>query len=270
MWRQDDMIGSLDAPSKHPLPAIPGWDAFDARIAKPGPRNLPAAPLMHGTGAFNAMWNLALAGSVVTMVGRHFDPIELLDTIQQHQVNSHLDRRRRLRQADPARPRRRTGSLGHLVAARDRLERRHVGGRDQGRPAASQPATDHDRQPRQQRGDRHGQQHHHRRDRCRTGEDGHVLPRPQHQGAHRGRPRGAARQRRARPGGAARPHADRLLQGRGQVGRDVRDGRRRALEHPRRLGRGGGRRHAAAATAVAASASTPVARRSSPRRSRRC
>ena len=88
MWRQDDMIGSLDAPSKNPLPAVPGWDAFDARIAKPGPRNLPAAPLMHGTGAFNAMWNLVLAGSVVTLVGRHFDPVELLDTIQQHQVNS--------------------------------------------------------------------------------------------------------------------------------------------------------------------------------------
>ncbi len=88
MWRQDDLVGSLDAPSKQPLPAVPGWDAFDARIAKPGPRNLPAAPLMHGTGAFNAMWNLVLAGSVVTMVGRHFDPVELLDTIQADRVNS--------------------------------------------------------------------------------------------------------------------------------------------------------------------------------------
>lgn len=88
MWRQDDLVGSLDAPSKHPLPAAPGWDEFDARIAKPGPRNLPAAPLMHGTGAFNAMWNLVLAGSVVTNVGRHFDPVELLDNIQRHRVNS--------------------------------------------------------------------------------------------------------------------------------------------------------------------------------------
>jgi acyl-CoA synthetase (AMP-forming)/AMP-acid ligase II len=88
MWRQDDIIGSLDAPSKRPLPTVPGWDEFDERIAKPGPRNLPAAPLMHGTGAFNAMWNLALAGSVVTVVGRHFDPAELLDTIQQLRVNS--------------------------------------------------------------------------------------------------------------------------------------------------------------------------------------
>ena len=88
MWRQDDLVGSLDAPSRHPLPAAPGWDEFDARIAKPGPRNLPAAPLMHGTGAFNAMWNLVLAGSVVTNVGRHFNPIELLDNIQLHRVNS--------------------------------------------------------------------------------------------------------------------------------------------------------------------------------------
>ena len=88
MWRQDDVIGSLDAPSKVRLPDLPGWDALEAKVAKPGPRNMPAAPLMHGTGAFNAMWNLCLAGSVVTMVGRHFDPVELLDTVQQHRIGS--------------------------------------------------------------------------------------------------------------------------------------------------------------------------------------
>jgi len=88
MWRQDDMVGSLDAPSKNPLPTLPGWAEFDARMSKPGPRNLPAAPLMHGTGAFNAMWNLVLAGSVVTLPGRKFDPVELLDAIQHHRVNS--------------------------------------------------------------------------------------------------------------------------------------------------------------------------------------
>ncbi|MCB0957020.1 MAG: AMP-binding protein, partial [Ilumatobacter sp.] len=88
MWRQDDIVGSLDAPSKRPLPAAPGWAEFDERMAKPGPRNLPAAPLMHGTGAFNAMWNLVLAGSVVTLPGRHFDPVELLDCIQRDKVNS--------------------------------------------------------------------------------------------------------------------------------------------------------------------------------------
>ncbi|MCU1504947.1 MAG: fatty-acid--CoA ligase, partial [Ilumatobacteraceae bacterium] len=88
MWRQDDVIGSLDAPSKRPFPTVPGWDEFAARVSGPGPSNLPAAPLMHGTGAFNAMWNLVLAGSVVTTVGRHFDPVELLDTVQARRVNS--------------------------------------------------------------------------------------------------------------------------------------------------------------------------------------
>ncbi len=88
MWRQGDVIGSLDSSSKVRLPAHPGWEAWEARTTKPGPRNLPAAPLMHGTGAFNAMWNLCLAGSVVTLRSRHFDPIELLDTVQQHRVSS--------------------------------------------------------------------------------------------------------------------------------------------------------------------------------------
>jgi acyl-CoA synthetase (AMP-forming)/AMP-acid ligase II len=88
MWRQDDIVASLDAPSKVPLPAAPGWAEFDARVAKPGPRNLPAAPLMHGTGAFNAMWNLVLAGSVITTTARSFSAESMLDTIQQHGVNS--------------------------------------------------------------------------------------------------------------------------------------------------------------------------------------
>ncbi len=88
MWRQDDVIGSLDAASKNPLPDLPGWDVLEQRVSKPGPRNLPAAPLMHGTGAFNAMWNLCLGGSVITMQGRSFDPVELLDTVQRHRVGS--------------------------------------------------------------------------------------------------------------------------------------------------------------------------------------
>ncbi|MTA29019.1 MAG: AMP-binding protein, partial [Actinobacteria bacterium] len=41
-----------------------------------------------GTGLFNAMSNLMMAGSIVTMRGRKFDPVELLDTIDQLAVNS--------------------------------------------------------------------------------------------------------------------------------------------------------------------------------------
>ena len=87
MWRQADLFGSLDSASRAPLPDRVDWVAFDARLTRPGPRNLPAAPLMHGTGAFNAMWNLCLGGSVTTLVGRRFDPVELLDTVEQRRIN---------------------------------------------------------------------------------------------------------------------------------------------------------------------------------------
>ncbi len=88
MWRQEDLIGALDAANKKRLP--PGWDpaAASDRLSGPGPRNLPAAPLMHGTGQFNAISNLMVGGSVHCLVGRHFDPVELLDTIDAKQINS--------------------------------------------------------------------------------------------------------------------------------------------------------------------------------------
>jgi acyl-CoA synthetase (AMP-forming)/AMP-acid ligase II len=88
MWRQDDLVGSLDAASRRPLPDQPSDAALADRLVKPGPVHLPAAPLMHGTGAFNAMWALCLAGSVVTLVGHRFDVVELLDTIERERVKS--------------------------------------------------------------------------------------------------------------------------------------------------------------------------------------
>jgi acyl-CoA synthetase (AMP-forming)/AMP-acid ligase II len=88
MWRQDDIFVSLDAPSRSPLPEEPDFDQLRERVVKPGPRAIPAAPLMHGTGAFNAMNILMLAGSIITLTGRSFDPVELLDTIERERVNS--------------------------------------------------------------------------------------------------------------------------------------------------------------------------------------
>jgi len=88
MWRQDDIVMSLDLSSRHPLAAEPSPEALAARVTKPGPVGLPAAPLMHGTGAFNSVNVLFLAGSVVTLEGRHFDPGELLDAVDHHRVNS--------------------------------------------------------------------------------------------------------------------------------------------------------------------------------------
>ncbi len=88
MWRQDDVFGALDAANKQRVPAEQDLDAATRRIDKPGPRNLPAAPLMHGTGLFNAISNLMIGGSVTTMESRSFDVTEFLDTVERRRINS--------------------------------------------------------------------------------------------------------------------------------------------------------------------------------------
>jgi 3-oxocholest-4-en-26-oate---CoA ligase len=88
MWRQDDLFGVLDANNKRRLPPEQDLDAVAERIVTAGPRNLPAAPLMHGTGLFNAISNLMVGGSITTMEGRHFSADEFLDTVQRYGINS--------------------------------------------------------------------------------------------------------------------------------------------------------------------------------------
>jgi len=87
MWRQEDLLGSLESANRVRI-GVPARSTISERIVKRGPRNLPAAPLMHGTGLFNAMSNLDLGGCIVTMAGRKFDVVELLDTVQDVKVNS--------------------------------------------------------------------------------------------------------------------------------------------------------------------------------------
>ena len=88
MWRQDDLFGVLDSNNKKRMPPEQDLDAVADRIVKAGPRNMPAAPLMHGTGLFNAISNLMVGGSITTMEGRHFSAEEFLDTVEQYGINS--------------------------------------------------------------------------------------------------------------------------------------------------------------------------------------
>ena len=88
MWRQDDVFGALDAANKRRMPPEQDLDAAGERVLKPGPRNLPAAPLMHGTGMFNAISNLMVGGSITTLEGRHFDAAEFLDAVEHYRINS--------------------------------------------------------------------------------------------------------------------------------------------------------------------------------------
>ena len=88
MWRQDDLFRALDQVSRRRLPPPDDVDDLASALHQAGPASLPAAPLMHGTGLFNALTTLSAGGSIVTLAGRHFDPIELLDTVQEHRVKS--------------------------------------------------------------------------------------------------------------------------------------------------------------------------------------
>ena len=90
MWRNDDLVLVLNegAPRKRHFPEDVDLDHVRAVCSSPGIRTLPACPLMHGTGAFNAFTALSVGGSVVTLTGEKFDAVELLDTIEAKQVNN--------------------------------------------------------------------------------------------------------------------------------------------------------------------------------------
>ncbi len=90
MWRNDDLLLVLNdgAPRKRQLPEEADLDRLREVASTPGIRTMPACPLMHGTGAFNAFTALTVGGSVVTLTGRSFDAVEFLDTVQDKRVNS--------------------------------------------------------------------------------------------------------------------------------------------------------------------------------------
>ncbi|MBS1837854.1 MAG: AMP-binding protein [Actinobacteria bacterium] len=92
MWRQDDLIavtcGNGNAKfAKHP-DEVGGVEGIVGDLTQPGPPGLPACPLMHGTGWFTANIFLTQAGSVVTLVDRTLDWVEVLDTIEREHVGA--------------------------------------------------------------------------------------------------------------------------------------------------------------------------------------
>jgi acyl-CoA synthetase (AMP-forming)/AMP-acid ligase II len=93
MWRAEDLFGVL-GDGAYPLVGATRPDdmAEVGRIAKSlvdagaNRVHLPASPLMHGTGAFTSFQALFLGSAIVTLVGRHFDPDELWETVQRERV----------------------------------------------------------------------------------------------------------------------------------------------------------------------------------------
>ena len=93
MWRHGDLFGVL-AEGAYQLIG----QSMPETVADVGARakaiidggadrvHLPASPLMHGTGGFSSFQALCLGSSIVTLVGRHFDPHELWATVQRERV----------------------------------------------------------------------------------------------------------------------------------------------------------------------------------------
>lgn len=89
MWPQETLFRMLEDSNGRPVPATGEPADPAARVAgfaKPGPRVLPAPPLMHGTAMWFALPALNAGGSVVTTSDRRFDPARLLDTLVDQQV----------------------------------------------------------------------------------------------------------------------------------------------------------------------------------------
>ena len=91
MWRQDDLIRAVHGIA-NPIfledTEEVGMGAPIDALAAPGAPGLPACPLMHGTGWYTSNLYLTAAGSLVLLEDRHFDVVELLDTIEREGVGA--------------------------------------------------------------------------------------------------------------------------------------------------------------------------------------
>ena len=181
---------------------------------------------MHGTGSFTSIGALNIGGCVVTLTNRRFDPVELLDTIDNRERQRHRHRRRRLRQAHPGRPRRASRAVEAVHPPGHHLVGRDVQRRDQEGAPSPPPHHDADRRLLVLRGPGHGclglQWHVDRAHRSF-----HSRPRGPRPRSRYGQERDTGIGRGGRPG-SRWPQSRRVLQGRAEVGQDIQGDRRGA------------------------------------------
>ena len=92
MWAHDDHWHSGTAGATPATDLVPpdtlAEHVENVRRAGGGGRLIPCCPLMHGTGLFTAIGTLAQGGSVVTLLGHSFDPVECFDAVERWSVTS--------------------------------------------------------------------------------------------------------------------------------------------------------------------------------------
>jgi fatty-acyl-CoA synthase len=94
MWEQHELFQVLGSGGS-PFAGTSGVEdmaelrqRYEAAVDQPPIVYLPACPLMHGTGQFSAFIAMILAGTVVTLENRHFDPDELWRAVDEYGVNA--------------------------------------------------------------------------------------------------------------------------------------------------------------------------------------
>lgn len=93
MWAAEGLWGALGAGANAPAnrgvkPESVEIHAKNVREFSPAPRQLPACPLMHGTGLLTSINTIASGGCVVLLEGKTFDPAELFDVVARDRVDS--------------------------------------------------------------------------------------------------------------------------------------------------------------------------------------
>ena len=122
MWRQDDLVRSARRRVERALDYGPERRPRRGRAtlaSQPGIAHLPGLPADARHRLLHRARRRCRGGGCDRHARRAATstPIELLDTIERESVNTHGDRRRRVRQADPAGARRRARPVGPLEPA---------------------------------------------------------------------------------------------------------------------------------------------------------
>jgi fatty-acyl-CoA synthase len=88
IWRHDDLRETHLTALRRLGPVPETLEALveAIKLAGPGPRLLPACPLMHGTGMLMAMATMLSGGCVITLEGGHFDPVELWEAVDKNRA----------------------------------------------------------------------------------------------------------------------------------------------------------------------------------------
>jgi acyl-CoA synthetase (AMP-forming)/AMP-acid ligase II len=93
MWRAEDLWGALGYGANAPAnrggaPATVEEHVENCTARGPKSRQVPACPLMHGTGLLTAIGTISSGGAIATLEGEKFDPVELFDVVERHRVDS--------------------------------------------------------------------------------------------------------------------------------------------------------------------------------------